>query len=188
MSILNKPRWLFILALLVAGYLLVSPARVLAQTPAPDSEEANQLLSEAKVEAHELEFDAEHMEKFPRSNLNRETHALKLNELREHVNNCGRTLAKLQDVRETASPWQQKAIDEITPLLKELAANTRAAIEHFNDTKHSLRVNTAKYEAYLVANHAVAKELAALIDDYLAYGKHKTEFERFKEKLMAAER
>lgn len=188
MSILKKSRWLFILALLVAGYVLVSTARVVAQTPAPDSEEINRLFSEANAEAHELELDADRMETFRLSNLSSQSQGSKLNEIREHVNRCGRTLAKLEDARDTASSWQQKAIDEITSLLKELAGNTTAAIELFNDNKYNRHANAAEYKAYLVANYDVAKGLAALITDYVDYGKHKAEFERLGNKLTAADR
>jgi hypothetical protein len=184
----EKTSHLFVLALLVASYLLISPARVCAQTPPADSEKVTQLFSDAKLEAHELELDAQHMETFARSDLSWETHAVKINEIRNHVNNCGRLLTKLHDARESASPWQQKAIDEIASLLRELAANTTSATEHVNNNKDRVHVNAANYEAYLVENYAVAKELAALITDYVDYGEHKAKFERLGEKLVAAQR
>jgi len=177
---------LLTLVLLVAAYFLIPSAGAYAQTTAADSEKVTKLFSEAKDEAHELELDAEHMEEFTRSGLTWESHSWKINEVREHVTECGRLLAKLHDAREKASPWQQKAIDEIEPLLKELATNTQSAIDHVTSNKNRVSLRAADYEGYLAANYAVARKLAALITDYVDYGEHKAEFERLGEKLGAA--
>lgn len=177
---------ILILACLIAGYLMLSPANVSAQTATADSEEVNQLFAQANAEAHELEFDAGHMVKYPLTQLSDEAHAGKINEIKEHVNTCGKLLTKLQNARETGSEWQQQAIDEVLPLLKQIAANTTSAIEHINSNRGHLKVNPAGYQAYLKANFQLSKELAAMISDYIEYGKHKAEFDRLGEKLEVA--
>jgi len=40
------------------------------------------------------------------------------------LNAAGRQLTRLNENRALASPWQEQAIDEITPLLRELAEPT----------------------------------------------------------------
>lgn len=179
--------YLFMLPALVMSYLMISPAANAARTSSEDSKEISKLLSDTKTEAHELELDAVTIETFTRSGLSWETHATKLNEIREHINKTGKLLAKLQDAREEGSAWQQKAIDEIHPLLKELAATTKSAIEHLNDNKDRFKMGTT-YQDYLKTNMGLAKDLASLITDYVDYGFHKSEFDRLGEKVVASER
>jgi DNA polymerase III gamma/tau subunit len=182
-----RTSYFVVLALLVAGYFALSPGAAAAAIAAGDSEEVTKLLSSAKAEAHELERDAEELENFTRQNLSWESHAAKTNAIKEHVNTTGQLLTELNGVRETASPWQQAAIDRIEPLLKELADNMELTIEHLNDNQGRLHA-AATYKEYAASNYGLAKELTALIDDYMEYGKHKAEFERLEEKLKVAER
>lgn len=174
------------LALLVAAYFAISPTAKAADTPVGDSEEVSRLLSDVKAEAHELERDAEDLNMFMRSSLTWESHTTKLNQIREHVNKAGRLLTELNEVRNEASPWQQKAIDEIYPLLKELADNTQATINHLSDNKDRIHVGST-FKDYVVANYDLAKELAALVTDYVDYGKHEAEFQRLQDKLQVPE-
>jgi len=172
-----------ILALLVAGYLTMSPVAKAADTSGGDSEQVSKLFSEAKAEAHELEADADQLKAFTQSNLSYQSHAFKIESIKEHVNQAGKILADLHAARDTAAPWQQQAIDQITPLLKQLASNTQSAIELLNDEKH----RSVEYKNYAVENYDLAKELAALISDYVDYERHKAEFDRLGEKLQVAE-
>jgi hypothetical protein len=41
-----------------------------------------------------------------------------LDKIKEDVNNLGRTAESLKAARDSASPWQQQAIDRMMPLLK----------------------------------------------------------------------
>jgi len=97
------------------------------------------------------------------------------------LNAAGRQLTRLNENRALASPWQEQAIDEITPLLPELAANTTAVIEHLDANK--TRLHTAEYKEYLTANYEVSKELSALITDFVDYAKHTNKFEHLTNKL-----
>ena len=183
-----KTSILVVLALLVAGYFALLPAGAKAMAiPSGDSEEVTTLLSDAKNEAHLLQRDAAELESFTRRDLSWASHAAKANEMREHVNNTGRLLTELKEARETASPWQQAAIDGIEPLLKELGDNMEFTIEHLNNNQGRL-LAAATYKEYAAANYKLAKELTALIDDHIEYGKHKAEFERLEEQLKFAER
>jgi hypothetical protein len=185
MNNLKRTIYPLILALLVAGYLTMSPAAKAADPPGGDSEQVSKLFADAKIEAHELERDAENLDMFMRSSLTWESHVWKVNQIREHVNQAGKILASLNSVRDTASPWQQKAIDAIYPLLKELADNTGATINHLKDNQDRIHVS-GEYKDYVVANYDLAKELATLITDYVDYGKHEAEYQRLEEKLQVA--
>jgi trans-aconitate methyltransferase len=173
------------LALLVIGCFMTSPAAKAANPTTGSSERVSQLLSEVKAEAVALEHDAEDLAVWTRAKqMSWMSHAAKLNQMKDHVNQAGQLLTKLNEARTTASPWQQQAIDRIYPLLKELADNTSTTINHLSANKE--RINFSPYPDYAKANFELAQELAALISDYVEYGDHEEDFHRLQEKLQPA--
>jgi hypothetical protein len=169
--------WMGTPALLV-GFLMVSPPVKAADVP--DSEQVPELLSEAKTLAFQLKEDAGTMESYTRSNVSWQSHAAAINQIKEHVNALGRQVAKLKDERNTASPWQKTAIDRINPFLDELGGYTSAVIEHIKgEPKHTMD----EYKDYLEANADYSADLAAMIADFVDYGKTKQRFERLAGKL-----
>ena len=176
---------LLILALLVLGWVIVSPAIRAADASTPRSEEVSQLLSQAKKEALELEHDALEMETFGRSRVSWMSHARQLDLVKEHINKTGKLLSKLNALRDAAAPWQQKAIDQIEPLLKQLAANTTAAINHIGDNRNDFHEDY--YKGYLLANYETADKLAALIRDYVDYEEAMEKLEALNRRLSSVE-
>jgi hypothetical protein len=110
----------------------LSPVLQAAGTPEGDSKEVSDLLAQAKGQAGQLKLDAADMETFTRTNVTWESHAAKITAVKDHVNKVADTVAKLNQVRDTASPWQKTAIDRVNPLLQELASNSTAIIDHLN--------------------------------------------------------
>jgi len=179
----SRPLFLSTLALLAAAYFMISPLGKASAHTIGDSQEISKLLSEAKSEAVELREDADNMHTYARSNLSRHSLAVKLDEIKEHVNNSGRLLAKLNGARETGSSWQQQAIDHITPVLRELAANTTATIEHFNVNRSP--VHRKELEDYCQMNYRLATDLATLVGDFIDYGETKANFAELQKKVDA---
>lgn len=171
--------WLGTSALLIGGFFAASPAVIAAE--APDSEQVSKLLSEAKTTAYQLREDAAAMERFTRVGASWEVHADAINQIKEHVNALAKTAAKLEDARSTASPWQKTAIDRVNPFLDELGGYTTAAIEHINGnhSNHTL----AEYNDYLEANADYSADLAAMIGEFVDYGKARQRMERMGAKL-----
>jgi hypothetical protein len=166
------------LALLAAGIMLP----VLAAVDVPDSEQVNQLLSDSKTQAYQLSLDASTMESYTRSTgVSWQTHGVAVMQMKEHINAAGRTLAKLDDARKSASPWQATAIDRIKPLLKEIASNTESVIAYIN--KNPSRLFTTDYKDYIEANSDTASVLAGLVSDFVNYGNTKDRTERLRQKL-----
>ena len=64
-----------------------------------------------------LDYDADQMTGLSRSDMSWQAHATMLNEVKAHVNDLGKTIAKLEAERSQASPLQQQAIDRSAPLL-----------------------------------------------------------------------
>jgi hypothetical protein len=146
-----------------------------------DSDQVSKILSDAKMVAFQLREDADQMESFTRSSTSWISHSEAIEKIKENVNAMGRLLAKLQEKRSGAAPWEQTAIDRMTPMAKELAANTTAAIEHLR--KNPERLNTPAYQDYLEAIVDSAHNLATMIGGFVDYGKTQQRLERLSTKL-----
>jgi hypothetical protein len=166
------------LALLVAGYMVPT---ALKAAESGDSVQITTLLAEAKAEAVQLKDDSNDMESFVRSKLSWVSFAGKIEMIKGHVNNTGKLLAKLQDSEATGSPWQQAAIKQIEPLLKELAANTETTINYLNENKQ--KIHFSPFPEYVKANYELATDLDALIRDFVNYGEAKQKYDRLGKKL-----
>jgi hypothetical protein len=152
----------------------------------PDSEHVAKLLSDAKTMAFQIKEDAVTMEGFTRTNVSWETHAVTINQIRDHVNALEKHEAVLKDARGAASPWQRTAIDRIVPYLDELEGYTSAIIERINDQPK--RLFTPEYKDFLEANADYATDLAAMIADFVDYGKTKERLESLSKKLEISRR
>lgn len=171
--------WAAPLALAAAGFLVILPT--LKAGEVPDSEHVTKLLSDAKTMAFQLREDAALMESFTRVNASWESQAAAITVIKDHVNELGRQAAKLKAARVDAAPWQKTAIDRIMPFVDELGGYTSAVIEHINaDPKH---LNTAEYKDYLEANADYSSDLAAMIGDFINYGRTRQRFDRLTDKL-----
>ena len=177
----------FTLALLLSATTFLSPVLRAAGTPQEDSKEVSDLLAQAKGQAAQLKLDAADMGTFTRTNVTWESHAAKITEIKDHVNKVGETVAKLNQLRDTASPWQKTAIDRINPLLQELASNTTAIIEHLNKEKGG-RLKTQTHKNYLQTNAELAANLSSVIGDFVDYGKTKAKFEKEARELEVSDR
>ncbi len=166
-------------AMLLAGYTAKA-------ADIPDSEHVSKLLAEAKTMAFQIKEDAVAMEAFTRMNVSWETHAVTINQIREHVNALEKHVAALKDARDAASPWQRTAIDRIVPYLDELEGYTTAIIERINEQPK--RLFTPEYKDYLAANADYATDLAAMIADFVEYGKTKDRLESLSKKLEISRR
>jgi len=164
--------------LLLTGFLVASSTVKAAD--APDSEQVSKLLSEAKTMAFQVKEDAVTMESYTRMTLSLDAHKAAITQMREHVNALGRQVAKLKAARGEASPWQKTAIDRISPFLDELANYTYAVMDRLNGEQ---RTSMAEYTDYLEANADYATDLAAMIADFVDYGKAKQRMERLSGKL-----
>ena len=165
---------------LAAAALLIARLDVQAAPP-EDNKEVSQLLEDIKGQAADLQRDSDELESFTRSDLSWQSHAEELDRIKERINAIGKTISKLQNLRSNASPWQREAIDRIMPVAKKLASNTTAAIEHLN--KNPLRINEPQYQQYLKSNAEAASNLAALVKDFVEYGKTRTTLEAYERKL-----
>jgi len=117
------------------------------------------------------------MESFTRSNLSWESHAAKITEIKNHVNEMGKTVAKLNQAKSTASPSQKTAIERINPIVAELAMNTEATIYHLDREKGRL-LNNQDHKDYLKTNAELAAKMASVVSDFVDYGVSESKIRR----------
>ena len=164
-----------------ATALLIARLDVRAAADHPDNKEITSLLEDIKSQAADLQRDSEELESFTRSDVSWESHADELSRIKERINTIGKTIGKLQELRNSASPWQQEAIDRLIPVAQKLASNTTAAIEHLN--KEPSRIHEPQYQQYIKSNAEAARNLAAMVRDFVEYGKTRTTLEAYERKL-----
>jgi hypothetical protein len=116
--------------------------------------EASKLLDRAQSLSAALKADAVRLESLTRSHVTWQTHAHHLNLVRQHVNEIGPILTRLQEIRHVLTPWQQQATDRVVPLASVLAARTEAAINHLNEYQRYLYAADYKGHLGAIADHA----------------------------------
>jgi hypothetical protein len=163
----------------ILGLLLLSPGLAMAQNP--DSPEINDLLKEVKTHAVLAEDDALTLEAYTRSKLSFLSHASRLSQMRGHANEMIDEFNKLGTLKASGSPWQQDAIDRISPLLNEMATHLTATINHLND--NHARIGMPPYKDYVKTNRELMTKTARLISDVVDYGETKAEAESLEKAL-----
>ncbi len=127
--------------------------------------EATDLLKQVRASAAELSKDGDQLTGLMRSNVSRASYAASLDRIKAHINKTGEQLAQLEELRNEAAPWQQDAIDRITPLAREIAANTELAINHINETPANFYAQS--YKDTLQAITDDARQLKQNVSDFL---------------------
>lgn len=179
MRFASKANKYFVVGVLVTFLSLSLPTPVFALRA--ESDQLAQLLGEARIEAGQLAKDADETESLIRNDVSWQTHAEMLESVKEHVNNMGRIIDKLTATRSSGSELQEQAVDRILPLLKELAANTTAAINYLNQNQS--RPIGQPYTQYLKANAETAHQLASTVSSLFEYEKTMNKMDELKNKL-----
>jgi hypothetical protein len=133
------------------------------------SQEISSLLVAAEHEAIELKHDAVDMEGMIRSRVNRAGQSAAVTRVKEHINECGELLARMAESREAASPLQSQAIDQITPLLRQMATNTSSFIDLISAGDPGISRSELQQSANV--NSELAAELTTLISNFVDYEK-----------------
>ena len=89
----------------------------------------------------------------------------KLTALKGEVNRMSQEISSLRAQRESLSPWEQQALDEVLPLLQATAANTESAIEYFNENRDRLWTET--YRDYADRVWKDSDQMAKILRNYL---------------------
>jgi hypothetical protein len=181
-----------IAALLLTGTLFASPpSSGQSTTVRVDAsawnfqQEASDLLTQVQMLSDKLSVDSDRLASFTHSKLSWESHATQLHLVRDHINQIGEKLARLQEIRHVTSPWQQRAIDRVVPVAATLAAHTQAAIEHLNENQGHLFAPS--YQAHLEAIAERADTMNTILDKFLDLGNAQQRLERLQQETEMLE-
>jgi hypothetical protein len=147
-----------------------------------ENPQLTELLTDADNEATELASDADDTEMLIRSDENWVNHALMLAKVKGHVENLELIIDKLSKAQSSGSDLQKQAVEQMLPMVKELSANTTAAINYLNQNKS--RPVSEAYTQYLKKNAQTARQLSSIISSLVDYEKSMTEIERLRSSLV----
>jgi hypothetical protein len=134
------------------------------------TEEASGLLHDIRMLSAQAAEGAERLKSASRMNsLDWRTHALHLNQIKAHINTMGAKLDRLQELHGKLAPWQQKAVERVTPKAAALAAHTEEAIAHLSENQGRLWM--PRYTDRVSAMSEHGEEINRTVGMFLDYGK-----------------
>ena len=144
-----------------------------ADTAMQRNSEVTRELSDFKRVAFEMRREADTLSSFtPQRQLSWQSHASRLNTLKDRVNELGQSLAQLEALRPMANETQTLAIEHARPHLVSVAKNLTEAIELVNEDRRS--VYWGDYGEAVSDVYSQANALHGKIDAILDYEKAKT--------------
>ena len=141
------------------------------------------LLDDANDEALELAADANNTQTLIRSDEAWVNHTSMLAEIKGHVDDLALIAERLSKAEKSGSELQEQAAERMLPLVKQLSANTTAAINYLNQNRS--RPSSDAYKRYLEKNAETAHQLSSMISSLIDYEKSMTEIEQLRSKLEA---
>jgi hypothetical protein len=123
-------------------------------------------LADFQRTASQLRHEADTLNAGRNSRVSWETHALHLRNLKDHVNELGRSLAELEALKPEASKSQRMAIEHARPHLVSIAQSTTRALELLNDRRGSIHFAEYGEAASDIYDHADAlnTKMDAILD------------------------
>ena len=183
MKIARRQTRTFVVAALIVLLPLFFPLTGYATTD--ENPQLKQLLADANDEAFELARDATNTQMLIRTDENWVDHALMLTKVKGHVDNLALIIEKLNKAQNSGSELQKQAVEQMLPLVKQLSANTTAAINYLKQSK--TRPTSDTYTQYLEKNAETAHQLSSMISSLIDYEKSMTEIEKLRSKLGVPE-
>lgn len=164
------------------------PTTIIVVTPEYSSAEleASRLLKQVRTGAFQLAKDSNTLESLTRMSVARQSYVHSLQQVKGHINQTGEYLARLQAIKAEAAPWQQAAIERITPIAAQIAANTEAAIHHVNEAKPGY-LYSPDYQSTLSAIANDAREMRNSVNNFLSLASAQQKVDDLQMKIQAAE-
>ena len=103
------------------------------------------------------------------SNVSWEVHAQKLQMMKDDVNEIGRIVSRLEDMRGSLSPAAVESLDRAAALGKEMAANSQAAIQFLNADQQNFWLPTYRKNISNLVNEST--QLAGSVSHAIAQDK-----------------
>jgi len=88
-----------------------------------------------------------------------------LNDLKEEVNGIGRDLRALEAKEGTLPDWERSALDEVLPLMNEIAAKTEAVLQSFHQNRSHMWATAFPAESAKIYEDAA--KVKEIVDGHL---------------------
>ena len=136
---LLTPKVLMASSALTVLLLVVLATSAVAETATQTHARVADRLAEFKRTAFEMRGEADTLQSYTRNKqLSWQSHTHRLNALKDHVNELGKTLAELEAQKPLASDGHALAIEHARPHLVSVAQNLTQAIELVNERRSSV--------------------------------------------------
>lgn len=157
----------FIGCALLAIAVLALPASAERRVQNADAQrQVADRLDEFKSTAFKLRHQADILQSHRNSALSWQSHATQLQAVRDHVNQLGKSLSALDEMKVHATDSQKMAIEHARPHLVAIAQNTTRAIELLNENRGSVRFSDYGEATSDIYDHAdtLHTKLDAILD------------------------
>lgn len=144
--------------------------------------EAQRTLQSLKQSAFNVQVASDKLHTFATNRLvSNDTRATLLDTIQTRINQMGRDMASLQADRNHLNAWEQKALDQALPLLRDAANNTQQVIGYFNDRQDAVWVGEYRDSAARISRDT--GKIATAIGDALKLSKLQLEEQQTKADL-----
>ena len=134
-------------------------------------QEANNIFEDIQSDVSQVRYHAAQLQSFEfHPYLSWQSHADQLFKVRSAVNDMGDRLCRLETIRRTVAPWQQRTIDRIATTVRLIADNTQDAIWYGNNN-HRILWSSATYQKYVNNIYNEARKLTKSVGDAVEYAK-----------------
>lgn len=164
-------------SLVMGGYLIIQNDVSVLPTDTPVG--IRSLLQDAKAQALDLRRDSEQLNELTRAMAGWDSYTAVVDNVKCHLDDTAKLLDKLRNARVAGTPYEQAMIDQIRPLLKEMAARNNAAAENLDQNWDQIQVWPFGFLDYLSANVDLATRTETLIRDLVDYCQSRDAFESF---------
>jgi hypothetical protein len=133
--------------------------------------EANHLLKDMRNDARAVNSNADKLEGFAmNTNISWQIQADYLTRIKARVDDMGKRLCRLEEIKRVATPEEQAAIHQVHPLVQYMADNTDAAINYTNTYQNNFwtpsyrtYVQNLAHESHMLRNKVHQEELGELL-------------------------
>ena len=174
---LAKNRLIMASSILTALFVVGGAGSVLAEIPISHSPQVAKQLEDLKRTAFDMRSEADALKSMaPHKRLSWQSHTYRLEALKSHVHELGKSLAELEALKDVSTDGQALAIEQARLHLVPVAQNLTQAIELVNEDRNN--VHWGEYTEAVSDIYSHADALHTKLDAILDYENARLRFDR----------
>ncbi len=140
-------------------------------------------LKQVQASATLLANEADQLRMITNAKCSPDLQLAQLTALKNEVNRMGREIGSITVERESLAPWEQRAVNQVEPLLQATAANTESAIKYFSENRD--RLWTEAYRDYADRVWQDSEQIAKILKNFLKYDKLRDQEVQLEKRIWA---